>query len=491
MFESAELGHVLAKTTYERRLPRLRKALLDAQFDLLQSAPVSVVILVHGMDGAGKGATINILNAWMDARHIHTVGINEPSDEEKRRAHMWRFWRLLPPKGKTALLSGSWYSDPLSSGMLRKSGSARLDRLLDRILRFERMLAQENVLVLKFWLHLSKGQQRARFEELERRKNTRWRVTRRDWRNHARYDKFHRLAERVLRATDAAHAPWVVVDGSDARHRDFTVARTVLEALSARLVQPAAPVAAPAIVLDPRRDTGLLDRLDLTRRLPEPEYEQALERWQNRLARLSREAKFRDIAVVAAFEGVDAAGKGGTIRRITAALDARMYRVVPTAAPTDEERAHPYLWRFWRHAPQLGQFVIFDRSWYGRVLVERVEGFASDAEWTRAYGEVNDFEEELADGGAVVAKYWLQISHREQLARFEARQKTGYKKYKITPDDWRNRAKWDDYQRAACDMFDRTSTECAPWVLVEAENKYYARIKVLKDLCRRIEAKLK
>jgi polyphosphate kinase 2 (PPK2 family) len=194
--------------------------------------------------------------------------------------------------------------------------------------------------------------------------------------------------------------------------------------------------------------------------------------------------------VAAVFEGVDAAGKGGAIRRITAALDARIYRVVPTAAPTDEERAHPYLWRFWRHAPQRGQFTIFDRSWYGRVLVERVEGFASEAEWMRAYGEINDFEEELADGGAVVAKYWLQIGHHEQLARFEARQKTGYKKYKITPEDWRNRAKWEDYQRAACDMFDHTSTELAPWVLVEAENKYYARIKILKDLCKRIEARL-
>jgi len=490
MFESAELGHTLAKSSFDRQLPRLRKALLDAQFDLLQSAPASVVILVHGMDGAGKGDTINILNAWMDARHIHTVGIADPSDEERQRPHMWRFWRLLPPKGKTGLFSGSWYSEALSAGMLRKSGSARLDRVLDRILRFERMLAQEGVVVLKFWLHLSKDRQRARFKELEKRKSTRWRVTRRDWRNHARYDKFHRLAERVLRATDAAHAPWVVVEGANAHYRDFTVARTVLDTLSARLSHEAAPVAPPALILDPHRDAHLLDQLDLSRRLREKDYEKELQKWQGRLGRLSREAKFRELSVVAVFEGVDAAGKGGTIRRITSALDARIYRVVPTAAPTDEERAHPYLWRFWRHAPQLGQVVIFDRSWYGRVLVERVEGFASDAEWARAYGEINDFEEELADGGAIVTKYWLQISHGEQLARFAARQKTGYKKYKITPEDWRNRAKWDDYQRAACDMFDHTSTDLAPWVLVEAENKYYGRIKVLKDLCKRIEARL-
>lgn len=489
MFESAELGHTLAKTAFNRQLPRLRKGLIDAQFDLLQSAPASVVILIHGMDGAGKGETINTLNSWMDARHILTVGIDGPSDEEQLHAHMWRFWRLLPPKGKGALFSGSWYSETLAP---RKNGKARLERTLERILRFERMLAQEGVLVLKFWLHLSKAEQRKRFKELERSKKTRWRVTKRDWKHHARYDQFHALAEHVLRATDAPHAPWVVVEGNDARYRNFTVAKTILQAVSARLKQNNnAKTAEPApVAITPARDTGLLDQLVLAQHLPRPDYDTQLERWQGKLNRLSREAKFRDISVVTVMEGVDAAGKGGAIRRITAALDARIYRVVPTAAPTDEERAHPYLWRFWRHAPQRGQFVIFDRSWYGRVLVERVEGFASDAEWMRAYGEINDFEEELAEGGAVVAKYWLQIGHAEQLERFSAREKTGYKKYKITPEDWRNRAKWDDYQRAVCDMIDHTSTQLAPWVLVEAENKYYARIKILKDLCERIEEKL-
>jgi polyphosphate:AMP phosphotransferase len=490
MFESAELGHELAKTTFTRRLPALRKGLLDAQFDLLQTAPFSVLLLIHGMDGAGKGDTINILNAWMDARHIHTFGIATPSDEERMRPPMWRFWRLLPPKGKIGLLSGSWYSETLSEGMLRKRGSARLDRILDRILRFERMLAQEKVLVLKFWLHLSKDRQHARFLDLERRKKTRWRVTRRDWRDHARYDKFRSLAERVLRATDTPHAPWVVVDGWDAPYRHLTVAKTILDALSAGLAQKQTPAPAAFAGTSLQQDHGLLAALDLSLRLPRKTYEKELEKYQGRLARLSREAKFRDISVVTVFEGPDAAGKGGTIRRITAALDARIYRVNPTAAPTDEERAHPYLWRFWRCVPQLGHFAIFDRSWYGRVLVERIEGFAAEAEWMRAYGEINDFEEEMAEGGAVIAKYWLQLSHQEQLQRFRARQKTGYKKYKITPEDWRNRAKWEEYARAACDMVDHTSTELAPWCLVEAEDKYYARVKVVKDLCLRIEAKL-
>ena len=488
MFESAELGHTLAKSKFERELPRLRKALLDAQFDLLQTASSSMVILVHGMDGAGKGETINTLNSWMDARHMFTVGIDGASEEERQHAHMWRFWRQLPPKGKMGLFAGSWYSDAFNTGLQRKRGSARLDREHDHILRFERMLAQEGVIVLKVWLHLSKGAQRTKFKELERCKKTRWRVTKRDWKNHARYDKIHAVTERILRATDAPHAPWIVVDGSDVSYRHFSVAKTVLQALIVRLKQK--PVKAPPRQPVANRDTDLFDNLVLAQAMPRNQYDKELEHYQGKLNRLSREAAFRKHAVVAVMEGVDAAGKGGAIRRIIAALDARIYRVVPTAAPTDEERAHPYLWRFWRHAPQRGQVVIFDRSWYGRVLVERVEGFASEAEWMRAYGEINDFEEELAAGGAVVAKYWLQIGHDEQLKRFSLREKTGYKKYKITAEDWRNRAKWGDYQRAACDMFDHTSTELAPWVLVEAENKYYARIKILKDLCARIEAKL-
>lgn len=482
MFETAETGHRLARTRFERELPALRKALIDAQYDWLTQAPAALVVLVHGMDGAGKGETINTLNAWLDARHIMTWGIGPPSDEEKRRPWFWRFWRRLPPRGKTALFSGSWYSEAFASrGPLPT-------RLLDRIRCFEAMLAKENVVVLKFWLHLSKQAQRERFRELERRKATRWRVTRRDWKNHARYDRFKARAAEILRGTDTAHAPWIVVEAADPRYRHVTVARRVLEALNGGLTGLADEPAASLLVSP--RDTLLLDRLDLGLRLARPDYEKQLERWQNRLARLTREAGFRDLPVVVVFEGPDAAGKGGTIRRITAALDARLYRVIPVAAPSDEERAHPYLWRFWRRVPGRGEVAIFDRSWYGRVLVERVEGFALPEAWLRAYGEINDFEAELTEGGTLIAKYWLAISRAEQHRRLLARQKTGYKKYKLTPEDWRNHARWDDYQQAACDMIEHTSTRHAPWVLVEAEDKYHARVRVLKDLCRRIEKAL-
>jgi AMP-polyphosphate phosphotransferase len=251
---------------------------------------------------------------------------------------------------------------------------------------------------------------------------------------------------------------------------------------TSRTITPPAPS-----VID---NTRLIRDLDLSKSLPAARYERDLDKYQGELARQTRRKRFHERSLVLVFEGVDAAGKGGAVRRVTAALDARQYVTVPVAAPTDEERAHPYLWRFWRRVPPRGGIRIFDRSWYGRVLVERVEGFATVADWMRAYDEINQFEEQLVGGGAVVVKFWLQISKAEQLRRFHARERVAFKQFKITPDDWRNRKKWDAYEKAVCDMVDRTSTEIAPWTLVEAEDKKYARVKILKTIVHRLEAAL-
>jgi len=220
------------------------------------------------------------------------------------------------------------------------------------------------------------------------------------------------------------------------------------------------------------------------------EYKTRLAELQGRLSKLTRDERFKNHSLVLAFEGNDAAGKGGTIRRITQALDARSYRVVPVAAPTEEERVKPWLWRFWRQVPGKGGITIFDRTWYGRVLVERVEGFAQERDWMRAYYEINDFEHQLSENGAVVLKFWLAISNEEQMARFKLREETGFKRFKITEEDWRNREKWNAYKLAVSDMVDRTSTSKVPWTLVEANNKYYARIKVLSTICAALEARL-
>ena len=493
MFESAELGHEISKATYKKEVPLLREALLAAQYDLLQKAEFPVIILISGVDGAGKGETVNLLNEWMDPRHIETHALDTPSSEELERPPMWRYWRVLPPKGKIGIFFRSWYSDPISAALHRKAKNSELDQNMERIIRFEKMLADEGALILKFWLHLSKESQRKRLKTLEKDPATRWRITDRDWKNFKIYDRFRIVAEHALRQTSTPEAPWTIIEGADPRYRSLAVGRAILQALRSRLDAPESTcrttMSLPPII--PRLDTlSVLNRLDLSLRLGKKKYEEALEKYQGKLNLLTREAAFRQISVALVFEGLDAAGKGSTIRRITAGLDARYYRVVPTAAPTDEERAQPYLWRFWRNLPRLGRFAIFDRSWYGRVLVERVEGFCSPADWMRAYGEINDFEEQLIRNRTIVLKFWLHISRDEQLRRFKERENTAFKSFKITPEDWRNREKWEQYEHAVCDMIDRTGTEISPWTLVEADDKQYARIKVLKTLCERIVKEL-
>ncbi len=348
------------------------------------------------------------------------------------------------------------------------------------------MLTDEGALVVKYWLHVTKKAQKKKLEELAADKLTRWRVKDADWRNHAHYRAFRAAAEETLRRTSTNHAPWIVVEATDAHYRRLTVARTLFDAIRIRLAAPAHVHVRAAPLVPAVDNRKMLRDLDLTKSLEKPEYDKRLAKAQGELAALTRSAAKRKRAVVLAFEGPDAAGKGGAIRRITGALDARHYRVNAISAPTEEERAHPYLWRFWNAIPRGGEVGIFDRTWYGRVLVERDEGLCPESAWMRAYGEINDFEAQLAAHGILVMKFWLQISKEEQLRRFRSREDEGYKRFKLTGEDWRNRTKWDTYEQAACDMFDRTSTSAAPWTLVEANDKLFARIKVLETVVGRL-----
>lgn len=492
MFESAELGHKIDKPTYDAEVPKLREDLLNAQFDLAQKAGFPVIILVGGVDGAGKGETVNLLNAWMDPRHIQVHAMGERSDEERERPPMWRFWRALPPKGKIGVFFGSWYTDPIVRRVLGKSKASELNQSIDEINHFEKMLSNEGALIIKFWFHLSKEVQRNRLKGLEKEAKTRWRVTALDWQRFKLYDKFRKVSDRALRATSSAEAPWIVIEGADARYRNLTAGKILLDALRKRLAHPVLPGATTSPPLQAPLDSlNVFDKMDMSQQIAKKKFDAELEKYQGKLNLLTRDKRFHKLSVIVLFEGSDAGGKGGAIRRITGALDARHYRIIPVAAPSEEERAQPYLWRFWRHIPRTGRVTIFDRSWYGRVLVERVEKFCSEADWMRAYGEINDFEEQLVRHNTVLVKFWLAITKDEQLRRFREREKTGFKRFKITEEDWRNRKKWNAYETAVCDMVDRTSTETAPWTLVEANDKNYARIKILKTLCRQIEIAMK
>ncbi|ARU88068.1 polyphosphate:AMP phosphotransferase [Pseudomonas sp. M30-35] len=490
MFESAEIGRTIDKETFDDAEPALREALLEAQYELQQQKRFSVIILINGIEGAGKGETVKLLNEWMDPRLIEVSTFDQQTDEELARPPAWRFWRQLPAKGRIGVMFGNWYSQMLQARVHGRLKNAALDQAIDSAEGLERMLCDEGTLIFKFWFHLSKEQMNARLKTLKDDPLHSWRISPLDWQQSKTYDKFVRYGERVLRRSSRDYAPWYVVEGVDENYRNLTVGRILLEGLQAALKSKVRPAAQPhtAPLIASLEGNGLLDSLDMTQALEKDDYKEQLAMEQARLSGLMRDKRMRKHSVVAVFEGNDAAGKGGAIRRVAAAMDPRQYRIIPIAAPTDEELAQPYLWRFWRHIPARGKFSIFDRSWYGRVLVERVEGYASPTDWLRAYGEINDFEEQLTDAGAVVVKFWLAIDQDTQLERFKAREKVPFKRFKITEDDWRNREKWPQYRDAVGDMVDRTSTSIAPWTLVEANSKHFARVKVIRTINEAIEA---
>lgn len=495
MFEAAEVGRTVTKEEYDREVAALRERLLDMQ-TALRAADFPLIIVIGGVDGAGKGETVNILLEWLDPRFVETFALGAPSDEERERPPYYRFWKALPPKGKIGIFFGGWHSGPIVERVGRLIRRDEFERRLNEVVAFERQLTDDGAVLLKFWMHLSKDRQRKRLRSLEKDKQQRWRVTLSDWAHFEMYDRFAEVSAHALRRTSTADAPWTVLEASCRRYQTLTVGRMVEAAIRTQLAARAAAKATPAVVatevavapvLAAASNLTIVSALDLSRTLSKQEYEERMKHSQSELNRLARKAVKRGVSTAIVFEGVDAAGKGGAVRRITGALDARQYRIVPVAAPDQEERRYPYLWRFWRRLSRAGVITIFDRSWYGRVLVERVEGFCSRDDWARAYGEINDYEEQLHRHGVVLCKMWLHIDQDEQLRRFQEREQTPWKRFKITADDWRNREKWPLYEHAVNDMIERTSTEIAPWTLVESNDKYYARIKVMETLCAAME----
>jgi polyphosphate:AMP phosphotransferase len=491
MFRTAELGQKVAKSEFNQRVPALRQALLEVQANLRLRGNFPVIILFAGVDGGGKGDTVNLLNEWMDPRWLITRVYDEPSDEERERPEYWRFWRDLPPNGHIGLFQSCWYSQPILRRAYEKDDEAVFDDRLDRIMAFEKALADDGALILKFWMHLSHDAQKRRLKKLEKDPLTSWRVTQKDWDHWNIYERFEVAAERTIIRTSTGTAPWTIVEGVDPCFRSLTIGEIVLDEIAKHLegtrnkallqeklaaerkphVIAHQPEGAETVQADTPTTHSLngvtvLSSLDMSLSLKKPDYKKQLQECQARLNQLHRKALEKKIPVILLFEGPDAAGKGGAIRRITAALDARHYRAIPIAVPTDEERAHHYLWRFWRHISRADRINIYDRSWYGRVLVERVEGFASEDEWKRAFAEINEFEEQLTEHGTLLLKYWVHVTKDEQLERFKAREQTPHKSWKLTEEDWRNREKWDDYEWAVNDIVEHTSTHTAPWVLV-------------------------
>lgn len=486
MFEPFEVGSKVAKADYVEAVPDLRVRLLNAQFDL-QQAPFPVLILIGGDDYQGVDDLLDVLHEWLDARYIDTEVFLNPTEEERERPLFFRYWNALPPSGRVGIHIGAWAVGAVRDRVLGEMDEAALEVRVRHIRRFERALVDAGGLLLKFWVHLPLKEHERRLEKA--RKNGK-----RDGDPEAsrwigeRHEETLQVAAAVLRKTDSTDSPWWIVEGTDERHRNLSVARALVEALEARLNGGADSIPANSVPRPPVPD--LLATVDLEAHLEREEYRERLDGLQDRLRKLARHAREAEVSSVLVFEGWDAAGKGGCIRRITRPLEARDYRVVPISAPNEVERSYHYLWRFWRELPGAGRTVIFDRSWYGRVLVERIESLAREDEWRRGYEEIRDFEEQITEYGIALAKFWLHIDPDEQLRRFRAREQTPYKKYKITADDYRNRDRWDEYVAAVNEMVAHTATEAAPWHLIAANDKRHARVRILEETCSALEAAL-
>ncbi len=490
MFESASLGRTCPPEEYESIANDLRLKLFKAQREAREHG-IPVLISISGVDGAGRGAVVNMLSEWMDAKSIRNHTFWLETDEERGRPEEWKYWRRLPGAGEISVFFGGWYGEPVRRLCCGEMKKRDFDLLMHRRTQLEHALTASGTVIIKFWLHISK---KTHAERLKSRLKNRevHHFTPYDRKSAEDYESLVKAGGRAITLTDRVDAPWTIIDACDATFRNVSVARTVIAAIE-HAVEKKKNETARQPAGDETQNTGLsaLDAVDLSRTCDQGAYKKELAQLQADIFDLTYRAYKKGISSTLLFEGWDAAGKGGAIRRLTAGIDARITRVIPISAPTDEELAHNYLWRFWRHVPMAGFVTIYDRSWYGRVLVERVENLTPPEDWKRAYAELNAFEAQLQGHKNILIKYWLHISPEEQLRRFRERENTPWKQYKITSEDWRNREKRAAYMQAADEMFARTSTEYAPWHIIPAEDKKLARLEVLRIYADELKKALK
>ncbi len=512
MLEKLDLTKSLSKAEYKEKMAELMPRLGKLQRECRRFG-IPVMIAFEGYGASGKGVQVGELIKALDPRGFEVYAVKNETEEERLHPFMWRFWTKMPAKGRFAIYDSSWYRKVLIDRFDKKTKKQELADAYRSICSFEEQLTEDGMVIIKIFLAIDKKEQKKRFDRLLASKETAWRVSEGDLKRNKEFEKYQNFNEEMFMRTDTEYAPWNIVEAVDRKFATAKIYAIVAQTLAEKVEEARKREAIkekgkkdreaqsiPGDITETQEEgaskqdwkmkESILGKADLSLTYTKEEYKERLKKLQKKMEKLHGELYRRRIPVVLGFEGWDAGGKGGAIKRLTEKMDPRGYVVHPTASPNDIEKAHHYLWRFWVDMPKAGHVTIFDRTWYGRVMVERIEGFCSRQEWQRAYREMNDMEKDLADAGAIVLKFWMQIDKDEQAKRFKARQENPEKQWKITDEDWRNREKWDQYEAAVDELLIRTSTPYAPWIVVEGNCKYFARIKVLETVVEAIEKRL-
>lgn len=473
MFDSFEKQPVITKDEYAERLQDLRTKLIDAQYAFKEYKRPMILILT-GLDGSGKGDLVNFAADIMDTRMIETSTFWQETDGEKERPYYFRFWNAMPAGGRLGIYFNGWYERAIRRHIDGTEDDAAFQKRLNEAADFEKTLALDGTVIVKVWAHITKKEQKKRHEKLKQSKEAAERAM---W-YYSKYDRITDSAEAAYKTTHNEFAPWEIIDCTDRRTREIRFLEVILSGMQ-RAINKMMPNSSAENI------TGIsypnvLDTLKLNTETDNKTYRKELDGLIEEIRPLAWEAYKRGQSTMILFEGWDAAGKGGCIRRLLRAFDMRLSKVTSIAAPSSEELSRHYLWRFWRQVPRAGHISIFDRSWYGRVLVERLEKITPPADWYRGYAEINSFEAHMTDRGLILLKFFLHISDEEQLKRFKERESIPWKQHKITDEDWRNRDKNSEYKNAYNEMFFKTSTSYCPWNIIPANDKKGARIAVLR-----------
>lgn len=490
MLDKIDLEKKVDKSEYKETILEINTKLGELQRKA-KELQIPIILLFEGWSSSGKGILINKLILSMDPRGFKVWSTDKLSEEEKMHPFLWTYWNKLPSKGRISILNKSWYKELLHS-IINNSSQNKIDSTYEDIYSFEKTLVENGYLIIKFFLHISKEEQKKRFKKIEESHSMAWKVTENDWKQNEDYHIYKKVFNNMLKKTDYDFSPWHIIEAEEKKYAVLKISDTLSKILEEKIhsVEKANENKLKDSFTSLKKEheyPSLLNNYNLSLNIPKEDYTKQLHLYQKRLIDLQYMLYAKRIPVVIMYEGMDAAGKGGNIRRLTEHMDPRGYEVVPISAPNIVEQDYHYLWRFWTRMPKDGHISIFDRSWYGRVLVERIEGFCSEADWARAYGEINDMEKQLINHGTILLKFFLQIDKDEQYKRFKAREENPEKSWKITDEDWRNRSKWEEYEDAINEMLHKTSTEQAPWTVVESTDKKYARIKVLKKVVEALE----